>query len=125
VGGENGVEFLGYVTDEELGELYRGAICVIVPSLMEGFGLPALEAMERGALVVTSNISSLREICRDAALYFDPNSTDDMSRMMMDVYKKKNKFRINKNKGLARAKDFSWEMMAEQTLKVYESCVSL
>ncbi|HEV7689378.1 MAG TPA: glycosyltransferase [Hyphomonadaceae bacterium] len=74
------LRFLGYVEREDLRRLYAGAQFFLFPSLYEGFGLPPLEAMTMGAPVITSNVSSLPEVCGDAALYVDPMDRDDIRR---------------------------------------------
>lgn len=71
------VRLLGYVTDEELFALYAHAACFLFPSLYEGFGIPPLEAMTFGCPVIVSKCASLPEICKDAALYCDPYSTEE------------------------------------------------
>jgi glycosyltransferase involved in cell wall biosynthesis len=72
------VRLLDYVDQRQLRSLYAGALGFVFPSLYEGFGLPPLEAMVFGVPVITSNVSSLPEICGDAALYVDPYSTDEI-----------------------------------------------
>ncbi len=72
------VKLLEYVSVESLRYLYRGAFCLVFPSLYEGFGLPPLEAMNFGCPVITSNVSCLPEICGSAALYVDPYSVRDI-----------------------------------------------
>jgi len=116
------VFFLQNVRDEELSNLYQNALALIVPSLMEGFGLPALEAMANNCLVLASDIPVLREVCGDGAIYFDPYNVKDIAQKMKDVYLN-NIYHLSEKKeqGLERAKLFSWEKMAKETLKVYES----
>jgi glycosyltransferase involved in cell wall biosynthesis len=119
------VIFLQNVTDEELFTLYKNALALVMPSLMEGFGLPALEAMASNCLVLASDIPSLKEVCSDAAIYFDPHSIDDIAKKMGDTYLNSKEFYNSKReKGLKRTKDFSWEKTARETLKIYENCVS-
>lgn len=118
----NKVIFLQNVTDEELSDLYKNAIALVMPSLMEGFGLPVLEAMANNCLVLASDIVSLKEICVDAAIYFDPHDVKDMAKKMKEAQPGN----IDKRrKGLDRVKFFSWEKMARETLEIYESSVSL
>ena len=74
------IKFTGYLDREDLRRLYAGACAFVYPSLYEGFGLPALEAMTSGAPVITSRTSSLPEVCGDAALYVDPFDRDDVRR---------------------------------------------
>jgi glycosyltransferase involved in cell wall biosynthesis len=117
------VIFLQNVSDGELSNLYKNALALIMPSLMEGFGLPALEAMANNCLVLASKIPSLQEICKDAALYFDPHNINDLAQKMKGAASGDNGEKLKK--GLERSKFFSWEKMAKETLKIYESCVSL
>ena len=66
------MKFLGFVPDDDLGALYANAAWFLFPSLYEGFGLPALEAMANGCPVIAANAAALPEVCGNAALYFDP-----------------------------------------------------
>ena len=75
---DKNIHFLGRVTDEELVRLYNQAACFIFPSLYEGFGLPPIEAMSCGCPVLVSDIPVLREVCGDAATYFDPYNPYDI-----------------------------------------------
>jgi glycosyltransferase involved in cell wall biosynthesis len=121
---EKSVKFLGEVSDEELTSLYRNALALVVPSLMEGFGLPALEAMANKCLVLASDIASLREIGSDAAIYFDPYNPKDIAEKMREAcFNDLNHFSEKIKRGLERVKMFSWEKMTRETLRVYESCV--
>ena len=83
LGLEQEVLFPGYVADEELAWWYRAAAVFVYPSLLEGFGLPVLEAMACGAPVVTSNLSSLPEVAGDAALLVDPTSVDALAAALL------------------------------------------
>lgn len=87
--GEDKVRCLEYVRSDDLRYLYSGALCFVFPSLYEGFGLPPLEAMTFGCPVITSNVSSLPEVCGEAALYVDPYDVNDIrkaiSRLLDDV----------------------------------------
>lgn len=118
----SGVIFTGFVTDEELIALYKNAELFVMPSYEEGFGLPVLEAMALGCPVVASDSTSLPEIGRDAALYFDPknikNMVDTISKVLSSEKLKKDLFK----KGRARVRDFSWRKMAKETLEVYRKC---
>lgn len=109
----------GYVTDADLVDLYREAEAYVQPSLSEGFGLTSVEAMSLGTPVVQSDVSCLPEVAGDAALYFDPYSPKDMAEKLEKVLGNETLRQRLAKKGLARAKQFSWEKMAKQTLKVY------
>src|SRR3989344_566153 len=117
---EKSVLFYGEVSDEELVELYKNAKALIVPSLMEGFGLPGLEAMANKCLVLSSDIPSLREVYGNAAVYFNPNDVLDMEKKMIEVLGSKVGHDFVGH-GLERTKMFSWEKMAKETLRIYES----
>lgn len=133
------VIFMHNVSDEELSNLYKNAIAFITPSLMEGFGLPALEAMANKCLVLASDIKVIREVCGDAAIYFNPLNVDDIKKTMGEVCFNNlpaiptdsgrqvqaglNHFSEKVEKGLARAKLFSWHKMAKKTLRVYKEAV--
>jgi len=120
------VNFIENANDEKLSNLYQNAKALILPSLMEGFGLPVLEAMVNKCLVLASDIPALREICGDAAIYFNPYDVNDMLAKISDVQSNNvDHYNGNKEKGLERVKLFSWRKMAKKTLKVYESCVGL
>jgi glycosyltransferase involved in cell wall biosynthesis len=118
------VLFTGYVSDEQLAWLYRHASAYVFPSLMEGFGLPGLEAMTYGTPLVSSNASCLPEIYGDGATYFDPldleSMTDAIARVLTDVQH----VAEIRARGFARAERYSWRRMAEQTLQVYESVLT-
>jgi glycosyltransferase involved in cell wall biosynthesis len=114
------VIFTGYVPEEDLPTLYSGADLFVFPSLYEGFGLPPLEAMACGTPVVCSNTSSLPEVVGDAAITVDPYDVkalaDAMHRVLSDAALREEL----RAKGLARAKMFTWEKAARETLAVYE-----
>lgn len=80
LGLERRVHFAGYVDDDRLAELYRGALLLVQPSLMEGFGLPPIEAMACGTPVVVSGVTALPEIVGDAGVFVDPLDVDDLRR---------------------------------------------
>lgn len=113
------VVFTGFVSDTELAWLYQNAIALIQPSLMEGFGLPALEAMQAGCLVLCSNIPALQEVCRDAAVYFNPNSIEDIVDSMQETVKNPRKYQEKIKLGKKRAGEFSWKKTAVETLNIY------
>lgn len=104
---------LGRVTDGELKALYRSAACFVFPSFYEGFGIPALEAMLMGCPVVASNRSSLPEICGDAAVLFDPESTDDLQRALESVLSCERTRENLRAAGLQRAQQYTWDRALE------------
>ena len=119
--------FIDAPNDRELKYLYKHALSFVSCSLMEGFGLPALEAMSNRTSVILSDIPIFREICRDVPLaYFNPNNTQEIADALNHVVKtskEKRKEKIQLGQNLA--KSYSWRDMAERTLKIYESCISL
>jgi glycosyltransferase involved in cell wall biosynthesis len=117
------VIFLHDIKDGELSGLYRKAIALVFPSLMEGFGLPVLEAMANNCLVLASDIPSLKEICLDSAIYFNPHDIQDIAEKMNEACL--GGYSGKKENALERSKSFSFEKMAKETIKIYESCFSL
>lgn len=114
------VTFTGYVPDEDLPALYNGADLFCFPSLYEGFGLPVLEAMACGTPVITSNTSSLPEVAGDAALLVDPYNVEEIATAMRRVLEDPALAQELRKKGLERAKQFTWEKTARETIAVYE-----
>ena len=108
----------GYVSDEMRKTLYTYADVYVLPSLYEGFGVPAIEAMGCGAPVTVANNSSLPEVVGDAGLLFNATDPADIARAILEIKQDRDKWI---NKSLARAKKFSWDKCAEETLKVLTS----
>jgi glycosyltransferase involved in cell wall biosynthesis len=114
--------FYGKASDSELSNLYTNALALVAPSLMEGFGLPVLEAMSLKCLVVCSDIPSFREVAANSAIYFKPEDANDIKETMKSVYVNNEKYRQEKlEMGFKRAQKYSWKKAAEETLNVYES----
>ncbi len=115
------VKFLGYVSDQELINIYRNAFCFVLPSLYEGFGLPLIESMNFSCPVISSFSSSLPEVGGDACLYFDPKDPKELAEKLSEL-KKNDKLRKELiSKGKERIKLFSWQKCAEETLIVLKS----
>lgn len=112
---EKRVRFLGFIADEELPKLYKGAYATLFVSLMEGFGLPLLESMASGTPVVTSSVSSLPEIAGDAALCVNPEDVNDIAHGIERLINDKELYREYEEKGIQRAKEFSWDTTAKKT----------
>ena len=114
------------VRDEELSALYAQAMAFVSASKMEGFGLPPLEAMSVKCSLLLSDIPSFREVCGDVAIYFDLRSHNMLTEKLHFMYNLDRKTKENQmQKGLERVKEFSWRKMAEETIMIYESCISL
>lgn len=109
---------LGYVPDDDLPSLLSGSLGLAFPSLYEGFGLPALEAMSCGTPVLTSSTSSLPEVVGDAGLLVDPLDVDAITHGLARLADDAGLRHDLGRRGLARAADFTWERAAEQTLAV-------
>jgi glycosyltransferase involved in cell wall biosynthesis len=113
------VRFLGYLPEETLAVMYRLAGVFVFPSLYEGFGLPPLEAMASGTPVVTSNVSSLPEVTGDASMLVDPLSPRSIADGIVAVLSDGDLRRSLRRKGLARARQFSWEHSIGRVREIY------
>lgn len=118
------VHFTGYVTDRQLAAAYRCATVFVFPSLYEGFGLPALEAMAHGVPIASSNAGSLPEVCGEAAVFFDPHSVEEMSQAIDHLLNDAALRERLAAAGTARLKDFSWQKTAAMTAEVYKKARS-
>jgi glycosyltransferase involved in cell wall biosynthesis len=112
-----GADLRGYVTQNELVELYRGAACLVQASHFEGFGLPMLEAMASGTPVVALDEPALREVGGDAAVFVDEAHLAEGMRLALAEHDQR------AAAGLERARAFSWRVTAEKTLEVYREAL--
>ncbi len=112
------VVFTGGVSEIEKNTWLKGAKCFVFPSLYEGFGLPVLEAMAAGCPVITSRISSLPEVVGDTALLIDPEQQNELNIALVKLLSDKSLSADLSKRGRERAKQFTWETAAAQTLKV-------
>lgn len=117
------VHFTGYVTDRQLAACYRCCTAFVYPSLYEGFGLPALEAMAHGVPMACSNAGALPEVYGDAAVAFDPTSVDAIVDAVDRVLRDADLRRRLSAAGIERAKDFSWTKSARLTLDAYQKAL--
>ena len=117
--------FLGFVQDEELAALYHRALVYVFPTLLEGFGLPGLDAMLFRVPVVCSDIAVLREIYGPAAYYFDPRDEKSMAKVILTVIRDATVRRRLADLGKTRIKRYTWQAMARKTLDIYGSSSSL
>jgi glycosyltransferase involved in cell wall biosynthesis len=121
---EKYVKILGFVPDQDLGNLYKQSIGFTYASLSEGFGLPGLEAMAAGTISLVSEIAVFKEVYKDRVLYFNPYDFTSIAQTMqqaieMPLSKRKDMIK----KGLAYLRRYSWEKMARETIDVYSNCV--
>lgn len=117
LGLDNKVVFTDFVPEEDVTGLMAGAKVFVLPSFWEGFGIPVVEAMATGVPVVASNIGSLPEIVGNSGILVDPNDPKDIARGIKEALENRDEL---VKKGLARAKLFSWQKTAKQTLEVLE-----
>ncbi|WP_294886251.1 MULTISPECIES: glycosyltransferase family 1 protein [unclassified Sulfurimonas] len=117
---KDNIHYLGFVSDEELAKVYNLASLFVFASFYEGFGLPPLEAMACGTPVVCSNLTSMPEICLDAAIYCDAYDADDISKKIEIVLKDDTLKEELIKKGLKRAGEFTWKKSAEEHVKVFK-----
>jgi glycosyltransferase involved in cell wall biosynthesis len=115
------VQFLNYVSYEELPQLLNQATALVYPSLWEGFGLPVLEAIACGTPVITSNLSSLPEVTGDAAILINPYSIDEMREAMQQIATDEQLRLKLKSLSRQRAELFSWEKTGQETATILES----
>ena len=114
-----GVDYVAAPDDETLAELVGRSTALVVPSLAEGFGLPALEAMALGTPVVASDIEALREVAGDAAAYFDPRDGQILADRLRELLDDAERLERLSAQGLGRSREFSWEQTAR---RVCEAC---
>lgn len=113
------IHFTGYLSDRQLAACYACATVFTFPSLFEGFGLPALEAMCHGTPVVCSKAGALPEVCGEAALYFDPVDTDSMASALKKALTDRDLRMRLAQAGRSRQAQFTWLGAAQSTLEIY------
>jgi glycosyltransferase involved in cell wall biosynthesis len=116
---KRGADVRGYVAKEELGELYRGAAALVLPSRYEGFGLPVIEAMASGTPVVAAPDAALREIAGEAAVFVEPTQ---LAAGIRRALAERDELVAA---GLRRAAQFSWDETARRTIAVYREVLGL
>lgn len=115
------IKILGFIPEKDLVGLHTAALCLIYPSLYEGFGLPIIKSFQVGVPVITSNNSSLAEISKNSAILVDPTSVEDIKKAIAKIISSPKLRRTLSQKGLKTAQKFSWTQTAQQTLEVYKS----
>lgn len=114
----------GYVNDEDLAPLYSGATMFVYPSLVEGFGLPPLEAMQCGVPVISSDASAMPEVLGDAGLLVAPQDASALIQAMLNVYRSSDLRTTLSLKAIAQSDLFSWRRCADETVAIYEQAIS-
>ncbi len=116
------VDLLGFVPENDLKDLYKNSVAFVFPTLSEGFGLPPMEAINAGAVVVQSDIPVLKEVYGDSTFYFDPIDVDsivvELDKVISLSTSERNSKIIYSQKFV---KKYSWAKMAKETLQIYES----
>jgi glycosyltransferase involved in cell wall biosynthesis len=113
----------GRVSDDELVELYRGAVCLLFPSLWEGYGLPPLEAMATGCPVIATERPTVPEVVGDAGVLVDPTDVEAIAEALRAVAGDETLRAGLRARGLARAAELTWERTAAETMAVYRDVV--
>jgi glycosyltransferase involved in cell wall biosynthesis len=116
------VRFVPYVPDDQLADLYRGALALVYPSLWEGFGLPVLEAMACGTPVLTSFGSGTEEVAADAALLINPTDPGAIAEALAALARQPQLRDDLRRRGLARAAGFSWQRTGAATRELLARC---
>ncbi|NQV90394.1 glycosyltransferase family 4 protein [Candidatus Uhrbacteria bacterium] len=111
---------IGYVPEQDLPAIYRSAQACVFPSIYEGFGLPILEAMSSGTPVITSHTSSMPEVGGDAVIYIDPYNSADLNAALRGLMNSSSLHKQLRDRGIERARAFTWEKAAEETLNVFK-----
>jgi glycosyltransferase involved in cell wall biosynthesis len=117
---EREVKFLGHVPEEDLPVLYSGSCLFVFPSIYEGFGLPLLEAMASGVPVVASNVASMPEVVRDAAVLVSPLQPEEFADAIALVVSNEQLRQALIDKGIRRAQQFRWDTSARQILQLFK-----
>jgi glycosyltransferase involved in cell wall biosynthesis len=118
------VEFLGYLSDEELRQRYRRAECLVFPSVYEGFGLPILEAQSQGCPVIAADNSSLREVGGPGGYYFPTHDVEALAGLMRRAVAEPEAFQAIRAAAFANCARFDWTRAAEATLRVYREALA-
>ncbi len=116
---ENQVVFTDFVTEDQKWTLYQNAIASVLPSVYEGFGIPAIESMKIGTPVIVSNIPPFREVVQNCGLFIDPTNSNDLYQKMIEINNPKIRQKLSEI-GKTQADKFSWDSTAKSVLQVFE-----
>jgi glycosyltransferase involved in cell wall biosynthesis len=115
------VENYGAVSDSQLATLYQRSLALVYPSLYEGFGIPPLEAMQCGTLVIAANRSSIPEVVGEAGMLFDPDKQDALTDILVHVARNPEERQPFIERGYSRARQFTWHKTVRDTARVYRN----
>ncbi|HET8551271.1 MAG TPA: glycosyltransferase family 1 protein, partial [Gammaproteobacteria bacterium] len=118
------IKLLGYLSDDELPQVYAGSCMLVYPSIYEGFGLPPLEAMACGVPVIASNRASLPEVVGDAGILVEPYDIDAIAEAIVGLIDDAHERERRSHAGLERSGDFSWQKCARETMAVYRQALN-
>jgi glycosyltransferase involved in cell wall biosynthesis len=121
---EPGLRLLGAVPDEDLPRLYSAAAAVVYPTFYEGFGLPVVEAMQCGAVVITSRDPAVTEVSGGAALHVDAKDAPGLVAALTTVLESPDRSAGMRQRAIARSREFSWRRTAEETREVYDAALA-
>ncbi len=116
---ENNVVFTDFVTEDQKWTLYQNAIASVLPSVYEGFGIPAIESMKIGTPVIVSDIPPFREVVQDCGLFIDPSNPNDLCQKMIEIKNPEIRQKLSKI-SKPQADKFSWDSTAKSVLQVFE-----
>ena len=125
LGIENNIIFTDYIDTDDVPIILKGAIVFVYPSIYEGFGLPPLEAMACGTPVIASNTASLPEVVGNAGILVDPFSVYEIKNAMHQMVFDDSKREIMREKGILRAKEYTWRASADQLKNVYKKILGV
>ena len=119
------IHFTGFVKDEHLPDLYRGAKIFLYVSIYEGFGIPVIESMASGIPCITSNIASMKEVAEESAFTIDPYNEDEIRDAIIQVLNDEKLYEDLRNKGRKRASVYTWKECARKSVLAYEKVMGI